>query len=94
MKKILSLLLTILLLLSSMLFVPACTDRDSAQDGTQSTTLVRAIQELTGVSLYRIDDEEAAKTSGNYILLGTTCFDESAAVIESINGERHGSIYL
>ena len=38
MKKILSLLLTILLLLSSMLFVPACTDRDSAQDGTQSNT--------------------------------------------------------
>ncbi len=55
---------------------------DTLNSALQS--LVSAIKTSTGVDVDSVADSQAIKESGKYILLGTTCFEQSATAIDSL----------
>ena len=51
-------------------------------------SLVSGIKTATGVEIDALTDSQAANENGKYILLGATCFDESASAIDSLTANE------
>ena len=51
-------------------------------------SLVSSIKDITGISINSKKDSEAIKENGKYILLGATCFEQSASAIDSLKANE------
>lgn len=120
MKKLLSLLLALVFILSCVLIIPSCkNDGDGGGDtpavDTTPTEIIKngealysivypdncsdvlysalvelmsAVQLTTGIRLNYLKDSDAIEEDGKYILLGATCFEESATSIDSLKNNE------
>ena len=51
-------------------------------------SLISAIQTATGVSIDSIPDSQAINENGKYILLGATCFEQSASAVDALKANE------